>query len=73
MVKSVGVLLDPDLVVEKQVATVTKMHSQLHLHHQLSSWTLDNLAALVHAIVTSRLDYGNTLLPGSVLKAKQTL
>ncbi|KAF7243701.1 Pleckstrin-likey domain-containing family M member 3 [Varanus komodoensis] len=74
-VHSLGVLLDPELSVEFQVAVVARsMFVQLWLIHQLHPY-LDKhcLAMVIHALVTSWLDYCNALYMGLPLKMVQIL
>ena len=73
-VRSLGVLLEPSLSLEAQVASVARSafyqlrlvaqstHYQLQLVHQLCLFLdRDSLAMVIHALVTSRLDYYNVL------------
>ncbi|KAF7245183.1 hypothetical protein EYD10_08612 [Varanus komodoensis] len=73
---SLGALLDPELSLETQVAAVARSaFLQLQLFHQLRPY-LDkqSLATVIHALVTSRLDYCNALyvgLPSKVVRILQ--
>ncbi|KAF7249944.1 Succinate--CoA ligase [GDP-forming] subunit beta, mitochondrial [Varanus komodoensis] len=61
-VRSLGVLLDPELSLEAQVTA-------LRLIHQLRPYLeYDCLASVTHALVTSRLDFCNALYVGLPLK-----
>ncbi|KAF7254669.1 Cytoplasmic tyrosine-protein kinase BMX [Varanus komodoensis] len=74
-VRSLGVLLDPELSLEAQVTAVARSASfQLRLIHQLRPY-LENdcLAKVTHALVTSRLDFCNALYMGLPLKTVQIL
>ncbi|KAF7248769.1 Transcription elongation factor A protein 2 [Varanus komodoensis] len=69
-VRSLGVLLDPELSLEAQVTAVARSaFLQLRLIHQLRPF-LENdcLATVTHALVTSRLDFCNALYVGLPLK-----
>ncbi|KAF7249404.1 5-hydroxytryptamine receptor 4, partial [Varanus komodoensis] len=69
-VRSLGVLLDPELSLEAQVTAVARSaFLQLQLIHQLCPF-LENdcLATVIHALVTSRLDFCNALYVGLPLK-----
>ena len=67
-VHSLVVLLEPSLSLEAQVASVAwSAFYQLRLVAQLRPY-LDNLASVVYALVTSRLDYCNALYVGLPLK-----
>ncbi|KAF7242143.1 putative RNA-directed DNA polymerase from transposon BS [Varanus komodoensis] len=70
-VRSLGVLLDPELSLEAQVTAVARSaFLQLQLIHQLRPY-LDKhcLAMVTHALVTSQLDYCNALYVGLPLKS----
>uniref|UniRef100_A0A8D2Q9P6 Reverse transcriptase domain-containing protein n=1 Tax=Varanus komodoensis TaxID=61221 RepID=A0A8D2Q9P6_VARKO len=69
-VRSLGVLLDPELSLEAQVTAVARSaFLQLRLIHQLRPYLeYDCLATVTHALVTSRLDFCNTLYVGLPLK-----
>ncbi|XP_061474960.1 small ribosomal subunit protein uS7 isoform X1 [Rhineura floridana] len=71
-VRSLGVLFDPSLSLEAQVARNAFYHLQLvaQLRPYLDS---DDLASVVHALVTSRLDYCNALYVGLPLKTVRKL
>jgi len=64
MIRVLGVLCTPDLELEKQVTSVSaKCFFQLRqLRRMRRSLDRDSAATLVHAFVTSRIDYGNALL-----------
>jgi len=64
VIRVLGVLFTPDLALEKQVTSVsTKCFFQLRqLRHVRRSLDRDSAATLVHAFVTSRIDYGNAFL-----------
>uniref|UniRef100_A0A803T4Q0 Reverse transcriptase domain-containing protein n=1 Tax=Anolis carolinensis TaxID=28377 RepID=A0A803T4Q0_ANOCA len=74
-VRSLGVFLDSSLSLEPQVSAVARgAFTQLRLVRQLHSFLgRSDLATVVHALVTSRLDYCNTLYVGSPLKMAQKL
>uniref|UniRef100_A0A8D2Q3W3 Reverse transcriptase domain-containing protein n=1 Tax=Varanus komodoensis TaxID=61221 RepID=A0A8D2Q3W3_VARKO len=74
-VRSLGVLLDPELSLEAQVTAVARSaFFQLWLIHQLRTY-LENdcLATVTHALVTSRLDFCNMLYVGLPLKTVRIL
>ncbi|KAF7246017.1 putative RNA-directed DNA polymerase from transposon BS [Varanus komodoensis] len=74
-VRSLGVLLDPELSLEAQVTAVARSaFLQLRLIHQLHPF-LENdcLATVTHALVTCRLDFCNALCVGLPLKTVQIL
>ncbi|KAF7247943.1 Phosphatidylinositol N-acetylglucosaminyltransferase subunit A [Varanus komodoensis] len=74
-VRSLGVLLDPELSLEAQVTAVARSaFLQLRLIHQLRPY-LENdcLATVTHALVTSRLDFCNALYVGLPLKMVRIL
>ncbi|KAF7242744.1 hypothetical protein EYD10_10956 [Varanus komodoensis] len=58
-VRSLGVLLDPELSLEAQVTAVVRgAFLQLQLIHQLHPYLEDDcLVTVTHALVTSRLDF----------------
>jgi len=64
VIRVLGVLFTPDLALEKQVTSVsTKCFFQLRqLRRVRRSLDRDSAATLVHAFVTSRIDYGNAFL-----------
>ncbi|KAF7243419.1 RNA-directed DNA polymerase from mobile element jockey [Varanus komodoensis] len=72
-VRSLGVLLDPELSLEAQV-TGGEEHFQLRLIHQLRPY-LENdcLVTVTHTLVTSRLDFCNVLYMGLPLKMVRIL
>ncbi|KAF7235278.1 Zinc finger protein RFP [Varanus komodoensis] len=74
-VRSLGVLLDPEQTLEAQVlAVVRSAFHQLRLIHQLRPYLEDDcLATVMHALVTSRLDFCNTLYVGLPLKTVRIL
>ncbi|KAF7252624.1 Craniofacial development protein 2 [Varanus komodoensis] len=69
-VRSLGVLLNPELTLEAQVLAVARSaFHQLRLIHQLHPYLEDDcLATVTHALVTSRLDFCNVLYVGLPLK-----
>ena len=69
-VRNLGVLLEPSLSLEAQMASVARSaFYQLQLVAQLHPYLdRDNLASVVHALVTSKLDYCNALYMGLPLK-----
>ncbi|KAF7235564.1 Cytosolic carboxypeptidase 4, partial [Varanus komodoensis] len=74
-VRSLGVLLDPELSLEAQVTAVARSaFLQLRLIHQLRPY-LENdcLATVTHALVTSRPDFCNALYVGLPLKTVRIL
>ncbi|KAF7253873.1 putative RNA-directed DNA polymerase from transposon BS [Varanus komodoensis] len=74
-VRSLGVLLDPELSLEAQVTAVARSaFPQLWLIHQLRPF-LENdcLATVIHALVTSQLDFCNALYVGLPLKTVRIL
>ncbi|KAF7246618.1 Mitochondrial tRNA-specific 2-thiouridylase 1 [Varanus komodoensis] len=74
-VRSLGVLLDPELSLEAQVTAVARSaFLQLRLIHQLRLF-LENdcLATVTHTLVTSRLDFCNALYVGLPLKTVRIL
>lgn len=60
---SLGVLLDLQLILDGQVTALAKVaFAQLWLMHQLRPYrSLSDQATVVHALVTSCLDYSNAL------------
>ncbi|KAF7254422.1 hypothetical protein EYD10_00127 [Varanus komodoensis] len=74
-VRSLGVLLDPELSLEAQVtAAARSAFLQLRLIHQLCPYLeFDCLATVTHALVTSRLDFCNALYMGLPLKTVRIL
>ncbi|KAF7252318.1 Solute carrier family 22 member 7 [Varanus komodoensis] len=62
-VRSLGVILNPELSLEAQVTAVARSaFLQLRLIHQLRPYLeVDCLATVTHALVTSRLNYCNAL------------
>uniref|UniRef100_A0A803TII9 Reverse transcriptase domain-containing protein n=1 Tax=Anolis carolinensis TaxID=28377 RepID=A0A803TII9_ANOCA len=69
-VRSLGVLLDSSLTLEAQTSAVSgRAFAQLRLVRQLRPYLAKaDLAGVVHALVTSRLDYCNALYVGLPLK-----
>ncbi|KAF7236187.1 putative RNA-directed DNA polymerase from transposon BS [Varanus komodoensis] len=74
-VRSLGVLLDPELSLEAQVtAAARSAFLQVRLIHQLRPYLeYDCLATVTHALVTSRLDFCNALHVGLPLKMVRIL
>ncbi|KAF7241729.1 putative RNA-directed DNA polymerase from transposon BS [Varanus komodoensis] len=74
-VRSLGVLLDPELSLEAQVTVVARSaFLQRWLINQLRPYLeYDCLATVTHALVTSRLDFCNALYVGLPLKTVRTL
>ncbi|XP_061465627.1 uncharacterized protein LOC133376825 [Rhineura floridana] len=74
-IRSLGVLLDPSLSLEAQIASVAQgAFYQLRLVAQLHPYLdRENLASVVHVLVTSKLDYCNALYVGLPLKTVQKL
>ncbi|KAF7253646.1 2-succinyl-5-enolpyruvyl-6-hydroxy-3-cyclohexene-1-carboxylate synthase [Varanus komodoensis] len=72
---SLGVLLDPELSLESQVAAVARSaFLQLQLIHRLCLYLdMHCLAMVIHALVTSQLDYCNALYVGLPLKMVRIL
>ena len=69
-VRSLGVLLDPSLTLEAQVDSVAR-GTFLHLRKLYQLWPyLDEQSRMtvMHALVTSRIDYCNVLYVGLPLK-----
>uniref|UniRef100_A0A803TL80 Reverse transcriptase domain-containing protein n=1 Tax=Anolis carolinensis TaxID=28377 RepID=A0A803TL80_ANOCA len=74
-VRSLGVLLDSSLSLEPQVSAVARgAFAQLRLVRQLRPFLgRSDLATVVHALVTARLDYCNALYVGLPLKTARKL
>ncbi|KAF7251034.1 putative RNA-directed DNA polymerase from transposon BS [Varanus komodoensis] len=74
-VRSLGVLLDPELSLEAQVTAVARsVFLQLQLIHQLCPYLeYDCLVTVTHALVTSHLDFCNALYGGIPLKMVRIL
>ncbi|XP_061487325.1 prostacyclin synthase isoform X3 [Rhineura floridana] len=74
-IRSLGVLLDPSLSLEAQIASVARgAFYQLRLVAQLRPYLdRENLASVVHVLVTSKLDYCNALYVGLPLKTVRKL
>ncbi|KAF7247959.1 putative RNA-directed DNA polymerase from transposon BS [Varanus komodoensis] len=74
-VRSLGVLLDPELSLEAQVTAVARSaFLQLRLIHQLRPYLeYDCLETVTHALVTSCLDFCNALYVGLPLKMVRIL
>uniref|UniRef100_A0A803SUK8 Reverse transcriptase domain-containing protein n=1 Tax=Anolis carolinensis TaxID=28377 RepID=A0A803SUK8_ANOCA len=72
---SLGVLLDSALTLDAQVSAVAgRAFAQLKLVRQLRPYLVkSDLAMVVHALVTSRLDYCNALYVGLPLKTARKL
>ncbi|KAK2187123.1 hypothetical protein NP493_179g05008 [Ridgeia piscesae] len=65
-VRNLGVVFDSSLSMTSHISTICRT-AYMHLHnisHIRRYLTIDATKALVHAFVTSRLDYGNALLIG---------
>uniref|UniRef100_A0A670I2H7 Reverse transcriptase domain-containing protein n=1 Tax=Podarcis muralis TaxID=64176 RepID=A0A670I2H7_PODMU len=74
-VKSLGVIFDTSLSMEAQITAITKA-AFFHLRQakQLAPYlSRPDLATVIHATVTSRLDYCNSLYVGLPLKLTQKL
>ncbi|KAF7248857.1 Phosphatase and actin regulator 3, partial [Varanus komodoensis] len=70
-IRSLGVLLDPELSPEAQVTVVVRSaFLQFRLHPYLEN---NCLVTVTHALVTSRLDFCNTLYMGLPLKTVRIL
>uniref|UniRef100_A0A803TBL4 Reverse transcriptase domain-containing protein n=1 Tax=Anolis carolinensis TaxID=28377 RepID=A0A803TBL4_ANOCA len=74
-VRSLGVLLDSSLSLDAQVSAVAgRAFAQLKLVHQLRLYLeKSGLTTVVHALVTSRMDYCNALYVGLPLKTVRKL
>ncbi|XP_062818981.1 probable RNA-directed DNA polymerase from transposon BS isoform X1 [Anolis carolinensis] len=74
-VRSLGVLLDSSLALDAQVSAVAgRAFAHLKLVRQLRPYLKkSDLATVVHALVTSRLDYCNALYVGLPLKTARKL
>ncbi|XP_061477478.1 uncharacterized protein LOC133381914 [Rhineura floridana] len=74
-VRSLGVILDSCLTLEAHVASVARnAFYQLRLVAQLRPYlSKEDLSSVVHAMVTSRLDYYNALYVGLPLKTIRKL
>ncbi|KAF7247761.1 Maturin [Varanus komodoensis] len=74
-VHSLGVLLNPKLTLEAQMLAMARSaFHQLRLIHQLRPYLEDDcLAAVMHALVTSGLDFCNALYMGLSLKTVRIL
>ena len=66
-VRLLGVTISADLSLDRHVSVVsaTSFHSLRQLRRVRHSLNTESTATLVHAFVTSRLDYCNILLAGS--------
>ena len=74
-VKSLGVILDSSLTMEAQVANVTRV-AFFHLRQArllVPYLSAPNLATVIHAMVTSRLDFCNSLYAGLPLNLLRKL
>ena len=65
-VKNLGVYFDTSLTMERQVNAISKAcyYQIRNIGHIRRYITLDACKTLAHALITSRLDYGNALLYG---------
>ena len=78
MIKDLGVTLDSDLAFDAHIKNISRVDFY-HLRNISKIWkmlSLHNAEKLVHAFVTSRLDYCNALLSGcanSTLKGLQII
>jgi len=65
-VKNLGVYFDTSLTMERQVNAITKAcyYHIRNIGHIRLYITLDASKTLAHALITSRLDYGNALMYG---------
>ena len=74
-VRSLGVLLDPMLTMESQVASAVRpAHFHLRRIAQLRPYLdTEALTTLVHALVISRVDYCNSLYVGLPLRLMRRL
>uniref|UniRef100_A0A803T8P4 Reverse transcriptase domain-containing protein n=1 Tax=Anolis carolinensis TaxID=28377 RepID=A0A803T8P4_ANOCA len=74
-VRSLGVLLDSALTLDAQVSAMAgRAFTQLKLVRQLRPYLVkSDLVMVVHALVTSRLDYCNALYVGLPLKTVRKL
>jgi len=65
-VKNVGVYFDTSLNMERQINAISKAcyYQIRNIGHIKRYITLDACITLAHALITSRLDYGNALLYG---------
>ena len=67
-VRNLGVVFDSSLSMTSHISTICRtVYNIMHLHnisHIRRYITIDATKALVHAFVTSRLDYGNAPLIG---------
>ena len=75
-VKNLGVLFDETLSFKKHISTVAKnlMFHLRNLRHIRSYFTKSSFETVIHAFITSRLDYCNSLysgLPSSTLRPLQ--
>ncbi len=68
-VKNLGVIFDSELCLEKQISSVVKnSYYQLRIISRLkSSLSFQDLEIVIHAFITSRLDYGNSLCWSSTI------
>ena len=64
--RNLGVIFDEGLVMDKQITSVSRgCYMQLQRIGPIRSLlTIDALKSLIHATITSRLDYANSLLYG---------
>ena len=73
--KDLGVTLDPDLSFDEHIKTVSRT-AFFHLRNIAKIWNFlskNDAEKLIHAFVTSRLDYCNALLSGNPDKALNKL
>ena len=74
-VKSLGVTIDPDLAFDEHINNITRI-AFLHLRNIAklrNALSLQDAEKLVHAFITSRLDYCNALLSGCSCKSLNKL
>ena len=74
-VKNLGVTFDENLSFEKHIKTVAKntMHQLRNLRHVRPHFDKSSFQIIVHASITSRLDYCNSLLSGLPLSSLRHL
>ena len=65
-VRNLGVILDDQMIMKKQIGSIVKKcHFQLREIGKIRQYLSSDAATnLIHAFITSRLDYGNSLLFG---------
>ncbi|KAJ1110543.1 hypothetical protein NDU88_007894 [Pleurodeles waltl] len=73
--RNLGFILDPLLTMTKQVNAVSSAcFLTLRMLHKIFRWIpTDTRKTVTHALVTSRLDYGNTLYAGTTAKLQNRL